>query len=126
MNYSIDEIIEMLNWGNPEEVQEKGIELAKQVKHVHIFVQPIMDNAKAYWENCAKVVASHSDSELEYVLRGLFEWIADLNWPGARIVLERLNKFERTERFESCRKAITNEATKLNDDSWLYFLTMVK
>ena len=121
--YSVDDIIEMLDWNNDEETQKTGIELAKGIKNLYIFVQPPID--KKYWENCAKVVASHCDSELISVLNKLFHWVADLNWPGSEIILERLNRFERTELFEVLKKNAINYARIKNDNMWLYNLNLL-
>lgn len=120
---SIDDIIEMLDWNNDEEVQKTGIELAKNIKHIYIFVQPPID--KKYWRNCAKIVAQHSDTELNGVLTYLFRWIADLNWPGSEIILERLNAFERTLEFEMSKNAAIHNAKIENNTMWLYNLGFV-
>lgn len=84
----IDRIFDMLSWDNKEEIQAKGIEEAKKIRHLSVLIQPI--ESKSIWENCAKVLASKSDQELESYLIPLFEWLQDMNWPGAEIIYERL------------------------------------
>lgn len=84
----IDRIFEMLSWDNEEEIQAKGIEEDKKIKHLSVLIQPI--ESKSIWENCAKVLANKSDQELESYLIPLFEWLQDMNWPGAEIIYERL------------------------------------
>lgn len=84
----IDRIFEMLSWDNEEEIQAKGIEEAEKIRHLSVLIQPI--ESKSIWENCAKVMASKSDEELESYLIPLFEWLQDMNWPGAEIIYERL------------------------------------
>lgn len=37
---SIDEIMEMLDWNNPEEIQERGVKIAKNVRTISAFMQP--------------------------------------------------------------------------------------
>ena len=49
--------------------------------------------SKGVWENCARALYEISDERLEKHLPSLLEWLEDLNWPGALIILERLKKF---------------------------------
>lgn len=84
----IDQIFEMLSWNNEEKTQEQGMEEAKKIKHLSVLIQPM--ESKSIWENCAKVLASKSDRELESYLIPLFEWLQDMNWPGADIIYKRL------------------------------------
>lgn len=88
MSYnSIDSLFEMLS-SNDEFIKLKGIEEAKKVKHLSVFLQPIDDIYS--WESCAIILASKSDDELKQVFYQLFEWLKDMNWPGADIIFDRL------------------------------------
>lgn len=78
----------MLSWHNDERIQAQGIAEAKKIKNLSVLIQPI--ESKSVWENCAKVLASKDDEELQIYLIDLFEWLQDMNWPGADIVYERL------------------------------------
>ena len=49
--------------------------------------------APSAWECCAQVLCKKSDMVLEPYLSGPLEWLQDLNWPGALIILERLKIF---------------------------------
>jgi len=95
---NIDEIMEMLDWNNSEEIQQKGIELAKNIKSISAFVQP-NDPGKSVWENCAKILADRPDNKLQPYLSQLLEWLKDMNWPGAEVILERLKVYDETEMF---------------------------
>ena len=86
---NIDEIMDMLDWNNSEEVQQKGVELAKNIKNISAFVQP-NDPGKSVWENCAKILADRPDDKLKPYLSQLLEWLQDFTWPGALIILEKL------------------------------------
>lgn len=88
LSKGIDQIFEMLSWNNEEKIQEQGIEEAKKIKHLSVLIQPM--ESKSIWENCAKVLASKSDQELESYLIPLFEWLQDMNWPGADVIYKRL------------------------------------
>ena len=96
---NIDEIYELFIWGSSYTTEEltrreqQGLELAKSVKFLFPFIQPFLpDNSKSAWEPCAKVIADRSDEELVPYLDLLFEWLQDLSWPSAEIILDRLSK----------------------------------
>jgi hypothetical protein len=89
----LDEILEMLSWESNEEVQKQGLELSKYIDDISTFLQPFELGNKCVWDNCAKILSKKTDDELQPYLVQLLEWLQDLNWPGAMIVLERLKKF---------------------------------
>lgn len=90
----IEKILDMLNWHQPEEVQQQGIILAASVKDLTPFLQPVnAKHNKNVWENCAMILITRSDEELVPYLPRLLEWLQDLNWPGALIILDRLKIF---------------------------------
>jgi len=119
----IDEIMSMLDWNQPEDVQEKGRQLAKNVKCINVFLQPLHPGfSKNVWENCAKILSERSDEELTFYLFGLFEWLADINWPGAEIIEKRLKRYGNSEKFLFALNQSIHRATVLKDESWLYSL----
>ena len=92
--FDIDKIMDMIDWNNSIEIQEKGIELAKNVKCINVFILPKHSKCnKNVWENCAKILAGRTDKELVPYLTDILLWIEDMNWPGAMIILERMKKF---------------------------------
>ena len=115
-----NEIIEMLDWNNPPEVQKKGIELARQVKCLNVFLQPFLPNAsKSLWENAAIVLCEKSDEELSPYFQGMLEWIRDLNVPGAEIVFERLKKTKKRYILDVQIKCSQIIACDFNDKYWI-------
>lgn len=121
--YDIDEIMDMLDGNNSTEIQEKGIELAKNIKCINVFILPLhKDCNKNVWENCAKILATKSDEELKPYLSDLLEWLQDCNWPGALIILERLQNFTKTEWLCSAFKESVGLAMAYDDDMWLTWL----
>lgn len=45
---------------------------------------------KDCWANCVKVICARSDKEIIEVALEMFEWLQDLNWPGAMDIVSRL------------------------------------
>ena len=123
----IDEIFEMLSWDSDEETQLKGIEEAKKVKNLSVFLQPCNEKySKNIWDNCAKVLASHSDEELSFYFTDLLKWLQDMNWPGAFIIYNRLKAMPATNdikaEFDFCLKI----AKQSGDEVWEKVLQTLK
>jgi len=77
---------------------------------------------KSIWENCAKVIVSKENKELKKYLKDLFDWISDLNWPGALIILEKLKSMPANFIYSEYENAVRRAITKKNE-SYLYFLS---
>ena len=91
----IDAIMGMLDWNNSAEEQAAGLAQAAQVENFQVFLQPCTEHYnKNVWGNCAKALAMRSDAELDACLENLLAWLRDMNWPGAFLILERLQAFQ--------------------------------
>lgn len=91
----IDVIMGMLDWNNSAEEQAAGLAQAAQVENFQVFLQPCTEHYnKNVWDNCAKALAMRSDAELDACLENLLAWLRDMNWPGAFLILERLQAFQ--------------------------------
>lgn len=119
---NIDYIMELLDWNNSSEDQSLGIQLAREVKCIDAFLQPIHPYGKRVWDNCAIILSERSDEELSWHLFSLMEWLQDLNWPGALCILERLQKYKEDQTFKLAFKASLKKAQALDDDMWEYGL----
>ena len=92
----IDEILKMLSTDNPKEIQEKGIELGKQVTFWECFIMPYDANgSEKLWENCAKIITSQPlKTTYEYINIGtlyfLLDWLKDMKNPGAKEIYNYL------------------------------------
>lgn len=85
------EIMEMLDWNKPAEIQSEGVALARNYGTLTPFFQPLTpEYNKNVWGNCALVLAESSDEDLVPYLVKLFEWLQDMNWPGAENIFNRL------------------------------------
>mgnify|MGYP004464450073 CR=1 FL=1 len=87
----IQKIYEMLNWENADEIRAKGFRLAKKIEDLSLLILP--PAAPSVWECCAQVLSEKPDIVLEPYLNSLLDWLQDLNWPGALIILDRLKVF---------------------------------
>ncbi len=85
---NINQVFRMLSWDSDEETQQEGIQEAQKIEYLSVLFQPI--ESKSVWENCAKVLASKSDDDLEIYIFHMFMWLQDMNWPGAEIIYNRL------------------------------------
>lgn len=120
---NVDEIMDMLDWNNSLEMQRKGVELAKGIKCINVFLQPMhKEHNKNVWNNCAIILSERTDEELAPYLLHLFSWIKDLNWPGAYCILNRLNEFKRDSMFCFAYQESVKAAKKLDDEIWLEVL----
>lgn len=118
---NIEKIYQMLDWDNEKDIQNKAIELSKSFNDLIPFFQPIDSKkgiGKNIWKNCAKIIADNSDKVLEKYIYKMLEWLEDLTWPGATIILDRLNKME----YSKIRPVLCNTisiAMKKNKVTWL-------
>lgn len=115
MDIGIDQIFEMLSWNNDKRIQAQGIKEAKKIKNLSVLIQPI--ESKSIWENCAKVLVSKTDEELQIYLIDLFEWLQDMNWPGADIVYERLKSMP-VQYIETAYRICLSIAKRTQDVVW--------
>lgn len=119
MNYNFTELMVMLDWNNSQENQQKGIKNGKTIKDLSVFLQPLTPLFnKNVWENCAKILSEKSSKELEPYFLKLLEWLQDLNWPGAEIILKKL-KCTYSKVLASQLEICVNNAVEDHNEKWL-------
>ncbi len=117
---NIDDIMDMLDWNNPPDVQEKGRMLARKIRCINVFLQPgHLGHCKNVWDNCAQILSERSDLELRPYFCELLEWLIDMNWPGAECIFQRLIQFQDTNWFEHNINECKHEAGVLGEEIWL-------
>lgn len=122
--YDIDEIMTMIDWNNSDELQAKGIELAECINNINVFLQPANPGFnKNVWENCAKILATKSDDVLQPYLLHLLEWLEDINWPGAFIIIERLKNFSGELLIDVFNHAVNLAKRDWYSEMWLDYLS---
>lgn len=109
MALNIDEIYDLFMWDasysdeDYSKREQQGIAEAAKLKNIYPFIRPIVaggKSSKSVWEPCAKVIALKSDEDLKPYFYLLLDWLMDMNWPGADIILDRLSQipFSKLER----------------------------
>ena len=124
--YNIDDIMDMLDWNNSVEIQAQGLKLARNVKTINVFLQPLdKRHNKNVWDNCAKILSDRTDQELTPYLIPLLEWLQDLNWPGALCILERMNTYSDNPSFGFAFHECMKIAKATDDEVWLNNLLQI-
>ena len=124
---NIDYIMDLLDWNNSIEKQEQGIEMAKDVKCINVFLQPgSRYYGKNVWDNCAKILSARSNEELSPYMIELMEWLQDMNWPGAFCIFDRLKGMVNEQLFQYSYTICLKCARALDDETWESNLRMLK
>lgn len=119
----IEEIMKMLDCNNNLLIQEEGVRKGKDIKTLKAFFQPQDESYnKNVWENCAKIIYSKSDKEISFYLKEMFEWLQDINWPGAKIIAKRLTEYKDKEWLEFVRRKSLIVSKALKDSMWEEYL----
>lgn len=117
---SIDDILKSLSWNNPCDVIFEGLKIAKSVKCLKAFFQPICSEyGKDTWENCAIVICERRDDELEFYIEDMIYWMQDINWPGALQITNRLLKMENVTLLASVIDTIVPALNFIGEEQWL-------
>ena len=120
MSVDIDTLFEMMDEGQPVEVQEEALREARKIKSLSVFMQPIEYGWS--WENCAKVICEKTDEELNKYTCEMLEWLQDINWPGAFLIMERLEKMEPQFLVHAVGYQV-KQAILLKDNEWLTYMS---
>ena len=84
-----EDIIEMLHYGQPIEVQKKGIELAMGMEELFFLLEKA--ELPEYSDNCATVFTSLDYVRCRKYFDELFAWIEDINAPDAIRIIDYLS-----------------------------------
>lgn len=84
-------IFNMLKLEKDAATRADGLRLAREIEDLSLLILP--PATPDVWECCAQVLVEKSDEALEPHLEKILEWIQDLNWPGALLILDRLMIF---------------------------------
>lgn len=113
----ITEIMDMLDWHMPAEIQTEGISLARNIGTITPFIQPLTPkHNKNVWENCAVIISERSDEEIKPHLPEVLEWLQDMNWPGAFCII--LKNYSDKNSILSAISVCVQKAKSCNDEIW--------
>ena len=120
---SIDSIMDMLDCHNSPEIQAQGRELAAKIKSINVFLRPMNpDHGQNVWENCALILSERSDNEIKPYLQELFQWLEDMDWPGAYCISDRLKRYHKDDSYYLAINNCGQIAGALNKTQWLHIL----
>ena len=114
----IKKLILDLHYEKPFNVQKKAIKKLSKL-NIEDIKYLIMPNNYKCWENAALVLLNINNEKLKYYINDLFNWIEDINWPGAKNILLILKDFD----FKDIEKKINNiiiNSIKERDDIKLF------
>ena len=118
----IDYIMSLIDWNKSDNEQVDGIKMAEGVENISVFLQPCNEKYnKNVWDNCAEILSKRTDDELSPYLVELLEWLQDLNWPGALVILDRLKVFS-GEKLKKPFIDLFTYAVNLNNEEGLMWL----
>lgn len=113
----ITEIMDMLDWHMPTEIQTEGISLARNIETIIPFIQPLTPkHNKNVWENCAVIISERSDEEIKPHLPEVLEWLQDMNWSGAFCII--LKNYSDKNSILSAISVCVQKAKSCNDEIW--------
>lgn len=117
-----ENIFKCLSWYASIDSQMKAInELASMANLIpSTLIQP---SGKEYWENAARTLSVIGYPRIEEAIPGLFNWLQDLNWPGALIIMELLKSLPK-EAIILHLESAASEALNTYDDEWLINLSV--
>lgn len=118
---NFEQIMHMLDWKNDKKTQQIGIEYAQEIDDISKFIQPEEYGNKSIWENCAIILSSKTDGELEPYVSKLLEWLQDINWPGAMTIAKRLKIYSGRELKVPLENAVS-KANKMSNEQGLMWL----
>ena len=109
--------------GNLDErtIKQNVLKLSKDLNYANSkFIRPY---EKKYWEDAAKVLEARGYPIIKDVILDVFEWMKDMNWPGALIAYDILKKLPEDILVENLETSI-QKAISTNDIGWLYWLNL--
>ena len=117
---NIDEIISMLDSRKSLDVQQKGIKCANNLGDISSFIMPL-DNeyTRNTWKNCAVIICSKSDEELNAYLIEILEWLRSSSYPGYNDIINRLLNYVYVDKLAFAIDICVKKALAFNFNEWL-------
>lgn len=118
MNEKLKKLIECCD------LTDVGIEnLLRYINYdVKSLIQP--QDLNLQWDKCAIIITKMGFQVVKPFLIDLFEWLQDMNWPGALTIRNFLLTIPKDE-FKQLYCTALNNALKKGDDDWVYNLNLL-
>lgn len=117
----MENYIKKLNW----DISEKEFDSIKNVilkdKNFDYSKLILPNDDKSLWDNCARIIVNMNDDDFIKLLPEILEWLKDLNWPGAKIIFEKIESFS-TDIIEKSVLYVLDKARKERDFVWIEFI----
>lgn len=113
--------VKKLHWKTSNEEFNKICEQIMLDKDIDYSIFILPKEGKDYWENCARVLERLNDNQLISLFPKILEWFKDINWPGGRIILNRINRMP-SDMIEDFVLQSIDKAVIENDSAWIEFL----
>lgn len=118
------ELLTSLSWNNDKETQIRAID-SLSMREDYDFKNLILPINKTCWENAAIVISRKNDQILIENIEEILVWFQDMNWPGAKILRDRLSKLDKSLMKPKIQKVI-DKAKKEGDEIWCEWLEAFK
>lgn len=106
------------------DLTDVGIEnLLRYINYdVKLLIQP--QDLNLQWDKCAIIITKMGYQVVKPFLIDLFEWLQDMNWPGALTIRSFLLTIPKDE-FDQLYCTAFNIALERGDDDWAYNLKLL-
>jgi len=84
---------------------------------ISVLVMPF--NNSLYWYQTALVLERFCFDDVRFIVKDLFRWLEDINFPGAREVMYFLASFDKGKLIKDLEEVMEDILEK-NDDCWAY------
>lgn len=120
----ICELIRSLHRAEDPENRERAIATLSESDEydLRFLILPWYLGDKDYWDNIAIVIQRRGPKRVKSILPYIFEWIKNLNWPGAAKMADFLTSFPVDEAFMEAYEGAIEKAAQTRDISWLEYL----
>ena len=80
----VDYIMSLIDWNQSSEKQKTGIQMAKNIQSINVFLQPCNKNYnKNVWDNCAQILSERTDDMAQLsVQTATTEFVDDVRTTG--------------------------------------------
>lgn len=118
---NIEQEMHKLSWHQPENIQKEAIEYI--VSHISNCELPllVLPEDQDTWHNAAIIIQTLGYPRIKPIIKSLFIWLQDMNWPGADMIEELLLNLPENELADTFPQVVY-ESIFAKDEMWIYWL----